>query len=183
MLKSKAVLFTKNALALDFGNLNITVQPHLKYLGIEIDVCLTFKDHVHKVKSKLHFCNYIVLRTRSLLTRSQLFAYYRTHVKPIVQYGVLVYACTAYCNLNEIFKDQKRIIRSICFLPKNASVSDLMYQNELPTDYELHVYELLNIVLCCIRQKHSHDFLNSFSTEIDVKCFLRSSSSTNQLFL
>ena len=57
--KSKAVLFTKNALEPNFENLNITVQPHLKYLGIEIHECLTFKDHVHKVKSKLLFCNYM----------------------------------------------------------------------------------------------------------------------------
>ena len=113
--KSKAVLFTKNALAPNFGNLNITVQPHLKYIGIEIDGCLTFKDHVHKVKNKLPFCNYIVLRTRLLLTRSQLFAYYRTHVKPIVQYGVLVYACTAYSNLNENFKVQNVLYDQFAF--------------------------------------------------------------------
>ena len=174
--KLKAVLFTTNALAPNFGNLNITVQPHLKYLGIEIVECLTFKDDVHKVKSHLLVCYYIVLRTRSLLTRSQLLAYYQTHVKPIVLYGVLVYACTAYSNLNEIFKVQKRIIRSICFLPKYASVSDLMYQNELATVYELNLYELLKLVLCCIRQEHLHDFLNSFLTEIDTKYFLRSSS-------
>ena len=44
-------MFTKNAPAPNFGNLNITVKPHLKYLGIEIDESLTFKDHVHKVKT------------------------------------------------------------------------------------------------------------------------------------
>ena len=174
--KSKAVIFAKNAPVLSFGNLNITIQSHLKYLGIEIDDSLTFKDHVHKIKSKLLFCNYIVLRTRTLLTRTQLFAYYRTHVKPIVQYGVLVYACTAYSNLSDIFKVQKRIIRSICFLPKYGSVSDIMSQNELPTVYELHVYELLKFVLCCIRQEHSHDFLNSILSEIDIKYCLRSVS-------
>ena len=54
---------------------------------------------------------------------------------------------------------KKRILRSICFLPKYVSVTDLMYPNELPIVYELHVYELLKFVLCCIRQKHSHSFL------------------------
>ena len=88
----------------------------------------------------------------------------------------MVNACTAYSNLKEFFKVQKRIIRSICFLPKYASVSDLMYRNELPTVYELHYYELLKFVLCCIRQEHSHDFLNGFLTKIDTKYFLRSSS-------
>ena len=111
--KSKAVIFTTSSSSLDLGQLDTVIKPHLKYLGIEIDEHLSFKDHIHKVKTKIFFCNYFVLRSRALLTRTRLLIYYRTYVKPNVQYGVLVYGCTAYSNLHEIFNVQKRIIRSL----------------------------------------------------------------------
>ena len=37
------------------------------------------------------------------------------------------------------------------FLPKYESVSEIMLRNELPTVYELHVYELLKFTLNCLR--------------------------------
>ena len=138
--KSKADIFSTSSSPLDLGQLDIVIKPHLKYLGVEINERLPFKDHIHKIKTKLFFCNYIVLRSGALLTRTELLIYYRTYVKPIVQYGVLVDGCTAYSNLHES-------IRSICFLPKYANVTDYMTEHELPAVYELHIYELFKFVL------------------------------------
>ena len=116
------------------------VQHCIKYLGVLIDDDLSFKSQVEKIKKKLLFCNYTVLRTRPYLKRSQLLVYYRTHVKPIVQYGVLVYGCTAFSNLQPILRLQKRIIRNIYHLPKYTNVDQIMSENGLETVYELHVY-------------------------------------------
>ena len=71
--KSKAVVFANKVnLGLNFEEYQIAINPQLKYLGIVIDDKLTFCDHVLRLKNKLLFCNYIVLRTRNYLTRSQL---------------------------------------------------------------------------------------------------------------
>ena len=125
-------------------------------------------------KTDLFFCNYIVSRTRALFIRTQLLTYYRTHVKPIVQYGVPVHGCTAYSNLHEIFKVQKRIIQSICFLSKYANVTDYVTENELPTAYELHIFELFEFVLTCIREEHSRKSLNELLTPQNCIYCLRS---------
>ena len=131
MEKSTAVVFGNNLPPeLSFGVHNILIKPQLKYLGIVIDEKLTFSDHCARVKNKLLFCNYTILRTRKFLTRSQILYFYETHVNPIVQYGVLIYGCTSYWNLDPVLKIQKRKVRSICFLPKYASVHQSMVENE-----------------------------------------------------
>ena len=115
------------------------VQHCVEYLGV------LFYDDL-KFKNQVLFCNYTVLRTRLYLKRSQLLVYYRTHVKPIVQYGVLVYGCTAFSNLQPISRLQKRIIRNIYHLPEYTNVDQLMSENGLDTVYKLHVYELLKLI-------------------------------------
>ena len=139
-----------------------------------IDEKLTFKDHVAKVKGKLQYCNYIILRTRQFLTRSQLLFFYKTHVIHIVQYGVLVYGCTSYSNLDPIHKLQKRIVRSICFLCKYASVSEYMVENELPTVYELHLYELLKFISKSVRNEHFHEPFNKLLLPLNLSYNFRS---------
>ena len=106
---------------------------------------------------KMSFCNYTVLRARNFFKRSQLLYYYKTHVNPIVQYGVLIYGCTSYSNLDPNLKIQKQIVRSICCFPKYASVHQFKVENELPTVYELHVCELLKTIIGCERSEHVHD--------------------------
>ena len=149
---SKAVVFANKVNhGLNFEEYQMAIKLQLKYLGFVIDDYLTFCDHVLRLKNKLLFCNYIVLRTRNYLTRLQLFFYYKKHVNSIIQYRVLIYGCTAYSNIDPVLKIQKRIIRNIYFLPKYASGSDYMVTNELPTVCELHVYELLKFIIESIR--------------------------------
>ena len=159
--KSKVVSFGGKTADLELGDFGLSVQPNLKYLGVIIDEKLSFKDHIAKVKSKLLFCNFTILRTRRLLTKQQLLIYYKLHVRPVVQYGVLLYGCTAYSSLEPVFRIQKRIMKNIFNVPKFASVKDLMIEHDVATVYELHVYELFNFMVDCLRQDHSVDILNN----------------------
>ena len=148
-----------------FGELELNVKSSLKYLGVIIDENLSFRNHVDSVKNKLLYQNYILLRVRQLLTREQMLLYYRTRVNPIIQYGVLVYGCAPFSNLQPIHRTQRRIMRTIFFLPKFANVQHLMASHELPTVYELHIYELINLIINAICEKHQYlsrtTFLNN----------------------
>ena len=123
-----------------------------------IDDDLRFKNQVEKIKRKLQF--YTALRTRRYLKRSQLLVYYRMYVKPIVQYGVLVYGCTAFSNLLPIWHLQKRIWRNIYHMPKHTNVDQVMSENGLETVYELHVDELLKFILKSMTTGHESQLLN-----------------------
>ena len=49
-----------------------------------------------------------------------------------------------------------------------------MTEHELPTVYELHIYELFKFVLTCIREEHSHKSLNEMLTPQNFNYSLRS---------
>ena len=73
-----------------------------------------------------------------------------------------------YLNLDRVLKIQKRIVRSLCFLSNYASVYQFMVENELPTAYELHVYELLKTLIGCVRSEHVHDTKDYYLQVSDV---------------
>ena len=107
--KSTAACFGKNTVNQQMEGLELNIRQKLKFLGVIIDEKLSFKDHISKVKTKLLFCNYTVWRRRCLLTNDQLLIYYKLHVKPIIQYGVLLYGCTSFSALQPIMILQRRL--------------------------------------------------------------------------
>ena len=109
--KSKAVIFGNEEHVLESLKSERIVLKEasiVKYLGVLVDEELTFKDHVELVKKKVNKCFYAVLKARQVLTQSQTLVYYKTHVKPEIQYGVLIYGGTMYSNLQSILKMQKK---------------------------------------------------------------------------
>ena len=153
--KSKAIIFNKSSESdLHLGSLVIEMKHNLKCLGVIIDDSLCFKDHVAKIKQKLKFCHHTVRRSRDLLTESQFLVYYKLHVNPLIQYGVLIYGCTSFSILSPIYTLQKKILRTMFFLEKFASVDSLMIKNELPTVHEFHVYELSKFIVASLSIGH-----------------------------
>ena len=120
--KSKAVIFGRKPQKMLTDLQCVSIENSVKYLRVTIDEYLNLKDHVQRVKKKLLFCKFTVLRLRQFLKRSQLMVHYRSHVKPIRQYGVSVYGCTAFGNFDPIHQLQKRIMRRICFFNLNSLV-------------------------------------------------------------
>ena len=90
-----------------------------------------------------------------------------------MQYGVLVYGCTAFSNLQPILSLQKRIIRNIYHLPKYTNVDQLMSENGLETVYELHVYELLKFILKSMTTGHESQLLNEILRKEGINYGLR----------
>ena len=158
------------------GELELNVKSSLKYLGVIIDENLSFRYHVDSIKNKLLYHNYILLRVRQLLTREQMLLYYRTRVNPIIQYGVLVYGCAPFSNLQPIHRTLRRIMRTIFFLPKFANVQHLIASHELPTVYELHIYELIKLIINAISEKQSVPFMNHFLEQQSKPYSLRKTS-------
>ena len=106
-----------------------------------------------------------------MLTQSSLLIYYKTHVKPIIQYGVLIYGGTMYSNLQPILKMQKKRIRCIFHLSFSASVREVMNSNKIHTVYEFHLYEITKIILKCLKKEHCIEFLNSMITQQTTSCY------------
>ena len=90
-----------------------------KYLGLQIDPRLSFKDHIDKVVKKLNkFCG-LIYHVRHLYPRKCLLMFYNSFAKSVITYGLLIYGSAAKTNLAKIDSAQRRIFRAI-FFKKNT---------------------------------------------------------------
>ena len=77
-------------------------EPVCKYSGIP-------GSHIKEVKKKLSEQCGIIAKLRHFLPRKLLIQYYESNVRPIVQYGVLVYGCCSYPLLLPIYQLPKKL--------------------------------------------------------------------------
>ena len=135
-------------------------KPVCKYLGVTIDSKLSFRSHIQSVREKLSKQSGLVSKLRHFVPRAQLIDYYKTCINPIIQYGVLVYACCSYTSLLPIFTLQKKILKFIYFRRKSDTCEDIFVNHSILSAYELHLYELLKFVLRALNGLHSESFCN-----------------------
>ena len=137
-----------------------------KYLGILVDKSLNFKNHINKLRAKLSVHSGVICKLRHYLPKHILLLYYNSHVKPIIQYGVLVYGCTASNNLVPILRQQKKILRIILGKRRWESVFDDFFRLKILTVYELYAYDLLKFTLRSLNKVHADPTLNALFTKI-----------------
>ena len=139
---------------------SINTKPVCKYLGIYIDSKFSFKSHIDFVKKKLSKQCGIVSKLRHYVPRSQMIEYYSSNVVPILQYGILIYGCCSYSQLEQLNVLQKKILKFIFFRKRRDRSNDILEKYSLLTVYEYHLYELLKFVLKSVIGVHNDSFLN-----------------------
>ena len=146
--KSKLLIFSKSkADAIYFADTCLQPVASCKYLGIELDNKLSFKDHIEIKRKKLtRFCG-VAYRLRNVMTISQMVMYYKTYVQPCVQYGVLVYGAVCKSALDVIHKLLKRFFRITFRKSYCDSITEIMAKSKIASVYELHVYEILKKIV------------------------------------
>ena len=146
---------------------NQTIGKELttKYLGILIDKSLNYKNHINMLKNKLSVHSGVICKLKHYIPKHLLLLYYNSHVKPIIQYGVLVYGCTASNNLGPILRQQKKIFRIILGKRRWESVYDDFFRLKILTVYELYAYDLLKFTLRSVNKVHADPSLNALFTK------------------
>ena len=116
-----------------FGNETIESVKQYKYLGVIIDCQLSFQHHVSYIEKRLvNFCG-IFYRLRKVLTSRQMIQVFRTYIKPILQYGVLIYGSTSKNVLKNLKKLTKRLIKIIFCKRSFESLGSLREEHKLFT--------------------------------------------------
>ena len=158
---------------------SINTKPVFKYLGIYIDSKFSFKSHIDFVKKKLSKQCGIVLKLRHYVPRSQMIEYYSSNVVPILQYGILIYGCCSYSQLEQLNVLQKKILKFIFFRKRRDRSNDIFEKYSLLTVYEYHLYELLKFVLKSVIGVHNDSFLNDLFVFQNAKRATRNSDSSH----
>ena len=107
-----------------------TAKETVRYLGIEVDNHLNFKSHIELVISKLNKMGGLMYRLRKILKTSQLLAVYKAYIKPIIQYGVIVYGATSRSILKPLESKIKHISK-IIFFKNDRGQQQLSVKNTL----------------------------------------------------
>ena len=139
---------------------------------------LQSRDQINTVVVKLTNQSRIISKLRHYVPRTTLIRYYEASVKPLIQYGVLIYGCTNFSNLCDIEKLQRKIFRLIFFKLFKDSISPILLKHGVLTVQELYVYELLNLVLRSVLSLHSESYLNNNFTFKNQDVYLTRRSST-----
>ena len=86
---------------------------HTKFLGVQIDEKLSWKQHISYISKKLSKCSGILIKARKVLPAYCLRTLYHTFAYPYFTYCIHVWgkACVTY--LDPLIKIQKRLIRII----------------------------------------------------------------------
>ena len=143
-------------------NTEITCTEYVKYLRNLLDKNLTYGFHVKRVLNKLAKHVSIINRLRHFTSSSVVIRYYKTYMKPIIQYGLLIYGCTRKSVLNDIFLVQKK--SSVLHILKTDDIHRMNCSKEakLWNVFDLYVFELLKFAVRSSRESQLHNIKSVF---------------------
>ena len=113
--KTVAVTFqTKQNLELpnviQVGDTDMRLSKSTRFLGIEIDSTLSWKDHVEYLSKKLNTVHYSIRVLKTYLDKKQLLMIYHANFHSLLRYGIIFWGQST--EINRIFILQKNILRT-----------------------------------------------------------------------
>jgi Reverse transcriptase (RNA-dependent DNA polymerase) len=129
--KSVHVDFTNKKIAQIPVNINGQIIPYAnkaKYLGMTLDVKLSWKPHVKIKKEELKTKSrkmYWLIGKNSTLSLQNKILLYKQVLRPVWTYGVQLWGCTKQSNRTMIQRSQNKILRNITNAPWYVRNSDL----------------------------------------------------------
>ena len=113
-------------------------KDHIKYLGVMIDITLTWKYHISYVCPKLSRNTGVISMLRHYLPLKHLTQIYYNLVYPYISYAIVAWGSTSKTNLHKIQTKQSHVIRLIFF----ATLSGKNTDSALPL---LNILEMLTV--------------------------------------
>jgi hypothetical protein len=97
----------------------------IKFLGLNIDTTLSWKDHtcITELSSRLNKACYALRAIKPFMSTDVMKSIYYAYVHSILSYGIIF--CGNSCFSDNIFRIQKRIIRVIANLKKHDSCREI----------------------------------------------------------
>ena len=129
--KSTKMLQRTRADTISFNNKSFTWKPCVKYLGINLDSKLLFKDHIeYSIKKASSVCFsslYCLLNRKSAVPVDSKLRIYKSCIRPILTYACPVFSNTANCHMNKLQLFQNKVLSMIL----NVNWSDFVSTCEL----------------------------------------------------
>lgn len=147
-------------LNLSIGNFLISSKESIRFLGLEVDQHLKWKNHCDNLRSKLHASCFLFKSLRKLLNLQQLIALYHAQVGSRIRYAILLWGNST--DVGDVFLAQKRVVRSMLGLRSIDSCRPYFKSLRILTLTSVYILELCTYVF-----KHK----STFATTRDIHSF------------
>jgi len=139
---------TKNSQLMDlevhYENKQITAVNSIKFLGLEIDSTLSWKQHIDSIIPKLNKACFAVRQVKPYMALEALRMIYFSYFHSIVTYGIIFWGNSVHSQY--VFKTQKRMIRIIADLGVRDSCRCVFKKLGILPLYSQYLYSLLMFV-------------------------------------
>ena len=125
---------------LDINDVKINQVQKTKFLGVVIDECLTFQNHVLYTKGKISRGLGILYKGKKYFDKKTLLTLYNAFIYPYFTYCIEVWGNTHQTYLDTLNKLQKRAIRIISFSKYLAHTEDLFKDLKLLNLKNIYIY-------------------------------------------
>ena len=164
---SKNFVVTINGTNLDQIGENMNEQS-VKFLGIHMDECLTWKHHIAHIKNKLSKSLFMIKQTKNVLHYDTLKTLYYTMVHPHLLYGIIAWGNAANKYLEGVCKMQKRAIRVIHKAKYNSHTEPLFKSSGILKLEDLHNWAIVIFMNDYFTGKLPKSFHNIFKMNKDI---------------
>ena len=138
-----------------------------KYLGVQIDNQLKWKDHISQVSSKVVRAIGYIKYARKFIPRETLRMLYLGPVEPHFRYCCSVWGSCGTVLRQKIEKLQNRAVRIITFSPYNAQTSPLLKHLKLPSIQDMIQQETVGMVYKAITNQ-APEYLSVLFNRVSV---------------
>lgn len=128
------------SLSLAIGGSPVSRVESAKFLGVQIDQHLNWKDHCKGVCSNLNSSCYLFKNLRNVLTLGQLIMFYHAQVGSRLRYAIIFWGASPAAKV--VLVHQKRVIRCLMGLSPRDSCRGVFIGLGIMTVISLYIYEV-----------------------------------------
>ena len=159
---------TETEKSLCMNGLPISRVTHTKFLGVQIDSNLTWKNHIAYICNKVAKNVGILIRTRKVFNSVTMRMLYYSMIYPYLSYCIHVWGCVFKTYMGKIVVIQKRIVRIICGVSRRTHSYPLFQALDI-----LNVEKLYEYTIGLMMYKYHHSQLpdvikNLFTTNYEI---------------
>ena len=129
-----------------YNGREVTYKSSIKFLGIHIEETLRWVTHIHTLRNQLSRVCYLITSVQGLMGFNMIKCLYHAKFESLARYGIIFWGVERESIV--IFRQQKRVIRTMCGVGRDTSCKKLFKECRLLTITSLYILE----VLCFIKK-------------------------------
>ena len=114
----------------------------IKFLGVLLDECMSWKNHINHIENKISKSIGLLYRAKSYLNKNSLLALYYLYIHTYLNYGNIVWGSSNKTNLAKLLIQQKHAIRIINNKGRFEHTSELFKAQKILNIFKLNIFNV-----------------------------------------